>query len=214
MSLNIDIYHTTFLFSPLVVDVAGNFVRSTIQHIHVNLGPRIEGRIRDVAIAHHENLECQSDVFIGTRLNSPVELTDLVRYGFPAEEIDDWTEEELKFLADAYCPMRPEENLLRETIEREQEWTAVADDDFVERVERYMERYNRRQTEPDEFPPEFEDERVCPVCQEDEYHLPNYLLKLPCGHTLCKSCFKMLREDDTCPKCRSVIVRSLIKRKK
>lgn len=62
-----------------------------------------------------------------------------------------------------------------------------------------------------EFPLEFEDANECPVCREEEYALPNCLLRLPCCHTICKSCLKHV---STCPQCRKTIDRSLVKRKK
>ena len=63
-----------------------------------------------------------------------------------------------------------------------------------------------------DFPLEFEDEDECPVCKEEKYE-KTYLLRLPCGHTLCKACFEGIKEQ-VCPKCRHPIDRNLIKRKK
>ena len=62
-----------------------------------------------------------------------------------------------------------------------------------------------------EFPLEFEDVNECPVCREEDYVLPNYLLRLPCCHTICKSCLKHV---SSCPQCRKTIDFSLVKRKK
>jgi hypothetical protein len=64
----------------------------------------------------------------------------------------------------------------------------------------------------EDFPLEFEDENKCPACLEDEYTEETCLLRLPCGHTLCKGCLKGV--DNKCPKCRKGIDRSLVKRKK
>jgi len=86
--------------------------------------------------------------------------------------------------------------------------------------EEAFQEYMRDQLQPsmspvqdeEDFPLEFEDENKCPACLEDEYTEETYLLRLPCGHTLCKGCLKGV--ENKCPKCRKGIDRSLVKRKK
>jgi len=108
------------------------------------------------------------------------------------------------------------------------DWAEEAEEEAMrihERVEggvreEAFQEYMRDQLQPlmspaqdeEDFPLEFEDENKCPACLEDEYTEETYLLRLPCGHTLCKGCLKGV--ENKCPKCRKGIDRSLVKRKK
>jgi hypothetical protein len=158
----------------------------------------------------------------------------LVYCGLPVEKVTDWTEEEADIISATFCPqtrqeyelIQRQEEHIREVIrqfrlessQREQNQSAFPtepqEDDMtahaeVEDIQR--EEYHKQEDEKDEeFPLEFAAEDMCPVCQEENYQQPNCLLKLPCGHSLCKTCLKPLT---TCPVCRHHIDRSLVKRK-
>jgi hypothetical protein len=91
-------------------------------------------------------------------------------------------------------------------MEDERGWAEVP----VMDDERVLEHEEKTTADEDDFPLDFEDDDICPVCLDDTYPQDKCLLQLPCGHTLCKACLKGIIN---CPKCRKRIVKSFIRRK-
>lgn len=190
-------------------------------HTHFSIGKRNDDGKRHIAADTHLVEYCQESdptSFVGTLYDRTSDLCELVLKGLPFEKIDDWTEEEKEAISMAFCPQLPPPPppiimsfaLYPEPYEPTgfvfyHEGTLWSE--IVEKEEREV---------IEDFPLEFEDENMCPVCREDEYNTPNCLLTLPCRHSLCKECWKGLVRSNTtyCPKCRVAIDRSLIKQKK
>uniref|UniRef100_A0A6C0KU65 RING-type domain-containing protein n=1 Tax=viral metagenome TaxID=1070528 RepID=A0A6C0KU65_9ZZZZ len=209
---------------------------SSTHHIHFSLGERLEGEVRDIVIEGHPVASCSNPARFsnGTMLYLD-EIKRLVSMGFPIDQVCDWTAEEAQLVSSGMCPETPEIHQERQAFEAEiqqllaeeairqanlRQPTQPSWGDWAEEAEQEaMQEYMRDQLqlsasapqEEEDFPLEFEDEEKCPACMEDEYTEETYLLRLPCGHTLCKGCLKGV--ENKCPKCRKGIDRSLIKRK-
>lgn len=202
----------------------GNFYRTTFlvangdRHTHFSLGPRLEHGVRDVVVDSHANSHCEDEqifYYYGSPSLDSRTFSDLPLLGLPIEAVDDWTEVEAEMLSNRLCPESREQYQEREMLKA----------GIEERVRQLMmsgtsgwgdeEIYTAPSNVLNEdFPLEFEDESVCPVCLEEQYADGNYLLRLPCAHTLCKCCYTTLGSSAKCPKCRKDVDRSLVKRKR
>jgi hypothetical protein len=218
------IFKTTFL-----VPARG----SLTHHTHFSLGERREGSVRDIVIESHPIASCSNPARFsnGTMLYSN-EIEDLVFLGFPIDQVCDWTAEEARLVSSGMCPETPAIHQERQAFEAEiqrllaeeavrqanlryqtqsPDWAEEAEQEAMQEYMRDQLQLSASAPQEEDFPLEFEDEEKCPACMEDEYTEETYLLRLPCGHTLCKGCLKGV--ELKCPKCRKGIDRSLIKRK-
>lgn len=223
------VYETHFVV-PINQNIPDQPLRAPTHHTHFSVGPRIEGGVRNIAFKTHPIQDCcEQHVFNtgtlfypGLQPQSPNPAT----FGLPIEEIQDWTEEEVELFSAALCPETEAQynhamatRLRIEQIARaiEEEFAPVAAQPlspsrllWTEEVEEAIS--CNTAAEEEDFPLDFVDEEKCPVCLEDEYTEKNYLLRLPCNHTLCKGCLNGV--NGKCPKCRTKIDKSLIKRRK
>lgn len=240
-------YKTTF-----VVDIQTDPSEYVEYHTHYSIGDRVEGGIRQIAFATHWIGSCQyREIFHGALANR-ADISALIYCGFPIEQVSDWTEQEADIFSQAFCPETPsaydraaalvseaaasveanrasvEANRTRVEANRARDdvilpWGNWADDEEEPSTQPH------KNEEDENFPVEFDDDNECPVCREESYNPPNCLLCLPCRHTLCKACWKVLSAGDDisissmfsiddisprCPKCRHAIDKALIKTKK
>lgn len=181
-------WKTTFIVDSIGDDFIG-------YHTHYSLGPRLERGIRQIAFDTHSVDLCIHRQFFYGRLANDAEIRNMASCGIiPVEEVHDWNEEEVSIFALGYCPRR-------QVIQDGSKSGSLEVDNIYEQ----------------NFPLEFDDEKQCPVCQEEKCVSPNCLLCLPCRHTLCKFCFQKLSSGGKvvkCPKCRYTVDKALIKTKK
>lgn len=233
-SHNHPLYRTHFTV-PIDSNSPSRPSRPITHHTHFSIGRRKEGGVRDIAFKTHPIRDCNDAfVFAGGRLFDPRSNVS-VQCGLPIEKVHDWTEAEVELFSSALCPEtqaqyadwlaaqeeveRNVQEYMRELSERQN--LQPREPSWAEQVEAEEQARDDGETtsaklpestEAEDFPLEFEDDNKCPACLEDEYTEETYLLRLPCGHTLCKGCLKGV--EGKCPKCRKGIDRSLIKRKK
>lgn len=229
------VYETHFVV-PINRNIPDQPLRAPTHHTHFSVGPRKEGAVRNIAHKTHPIQYCCEQrafsrgtlFYPGLQPQSPNPAT----FGLPVEEIHDWTEEEVELFSGALCPeTEAQYNHAMAFCEEMESVVRAIEEEYAARTRAAAQPLppsrplwsdlaeegqdatsQDTSAEEEDFPLDFVDEEKCPVCLEDEYTEKTYLLRLPCNHTLCKGCLNGV--DGKCPKCRTKIDKSLIKRRK
>ena len=231
------VFHTTFIVPIESRDEQGNLEPVT-HHTHFSVGKKRDSNdLRSIAYETHPVHGCRNpNAFVGDLVHES-EFPTMTIIGLPIDQVSDWSEKEAELLSSALCPETPERharvqarmaqlearwneldmrgnsggNFAQIDRHTRDEWNAWQDHTWASEEENEEESEEASDEEDMDFPDEFEDEDSCPVCKEDEYPAEKCLLRLACGHTLCKGCLKGVKGK--CPKCRKEIDKSLIKKK-